>query len=135
MNYGTKHGFEKFFHMNNINGKPFIPGYNQATHKQCPIIDIVGCTDGSGIPPYTKKTDKINFYQHMLPIPYPTYYKKSLRRGILDVYEFAIDDAIYVRSNVTGLDCFAETGNVVLPDGLIDTSAINYGKCLKFISI
>lgn len=63
----------------------------------------------------------------MLPVPFPTRFKKQLSRGILNVYEFAVDDAIYFRSNLTGLDCFSTSGNIKLQDGLMDTSAITFG--------
>lgn len=128
MNYGSKYGFDKFFHMNSINGRPFVPGYSEATYKKCSSLSIIGSADGSGLPPYVKKTDELKLYQYMLPIPYPTYYRKTLRRGLLRAYEFGMDDAIYVRSNVTGVDCFGITGNVDLPDGLIDTSGIAFGE-------
>lgn len=111
-----------------MNGKPFVPGYNQETEDHCPSIDIIGATDGSGIQPYLKKTDILQFYQYMLPIAVPTSYRQTLKRGLLDVYEFGMDDIMYVRSNVTGLDCFAKSGNIELPDGLMDSSQIAFGE-------
>ncbi|KAL5288352.1 SCRB7.2 family protein [Megaselia abdita] len=128
VNYGTKHGFSKFFQVNTINGATHTPGYSQGTVNNCPSVWVNESSDGTGNPPYLQKTDILNFYHYMLPKPMPSIFIREVKHGLLTLYEFSLDRNVYVHSG--NFDCFDETAGIELPDGLMDTSEISFGAPL-----
>lgn len=127
MNIGTKHGFKNFFKINTLNGKPFIPYYNDYYKKSCPF-SLKGASEGTGFPPYTTKNDTIYSFSKNLPRTYDMAFNRELKHGNLNAYEFKFKDEIYKRNkNDSSRDCLRKTGSVDLPDGLVDTSALTFG--------
>lgn len=137
VNYGSKHGFSKFFQVNTINGETHTPGYSERTVENCPSVRVNESSDGTGNPPYLQKTDILNFYHYMLPKPMPSIFMKEVEHGLLTLYEYSLDRNVYVHSNnfPGEIDCFDKTGGLELPDGLMDTSEISFGKNFFFIRI
>lgn len=126
VNYGTKHGFSKFFQINSINGEARIPRYSQKTVENCPSVRVDESSDGSANAPYLKQTDMLKFYHYMLPRPMPCNFIKEVKHGLIDLYEFTLDLNVYIHSETS--DCLDETSGIHLDDGLMDTSQIAYGK-------
>lgn len=112
--------------MNTINGETYTPGYSQRTVENCPTVSVNESTDGTANPPYLQKTDILKFYHYMMPKPMPSIFMKEVKQGLITLYEFSLDTNVYIHSN--GPDCFDETAGVHLPDGLMDTSEISFGK-------
>lgn len=122
-----KHGFQDFFKINTLNGKPFIPYYSAYYEKSCPF-SLKGATESTGFPPYISKNDTIYTFSKNLPRTYDMVFSREVKLGNLNVYEFKFKDELYRRNKTdSSRDCLRKTGSVNLPDGLMDTSALTFG--------
>ncbi|XP_055921503.1 lysosome membrane protein 2-like [Eupeodes corollae] len=126
VNIGTKHGFKDFFKINTFNGLSRIDVYSESYAKQCPV-SLVGASEGTGLPPHIGKDDVIYAYMKNLCRTYPMVYNKTVQVHGVEAYKYVLGDDIYKRLENSNLDCFKQTGDVELPDGLSDASKCAFG--------
>ncbi|XP_055854253.1 lysosome membrane protein 2-like [Episyrphus balteatus] len=126
VNIGPKHGYENFFKINTLNGKPRINAYGENFPKHCPF-SLVGASEGTGLPPHLSKDTVIQAFTNNLCRTYPMVYNQTVKVGALDTYEFIFAPDIYKRAEDPEKDCMGKTGGVMLPDGLIDSSKCALG--------
>lgn len=61
----------------------------------------------------------------------PSIFVKTVKHGFLTLYEYSLDRNVYIHLSNEDKYCFGKTGNIILPNGLMDTSEISYRKFKK----
>ncbi|XP_055918292.1 uncharacterized protein LOC129950374 [Eupeodes corollae] len=126
VNIGPKHGYENFFKINTLNGLSSIQVHGKNFPEHCPF-SLKGASEGTGLPPRLTKDTVIKAFTNNLCRTYPMVYNRTVKVGPLDTYEFVFASDIYKRNEDPEKDCLRQTGGVILPDGLIDSSKCAFG--------
>ncbi|XP_055854275.1 platelet glycoprotein 4-like [Episyrphus balteatus] len=127
VNIGSKHGFKDFFKINTFNGLSRIDVYDENFAEHCPLVSLKGSSEGTGLPPHIGKNDMVYAYTKNLCMTYPMVYNATVPVNGVEAYKYVLADGIYKRLEDPSLDCFKQTNDVPLPDGLSDASKCAFG--------
>lgn len=115
--------FDHFFRINHINKKKMSPGISEwSDHddETCPI-SVVNASDCTLFPPYLKRDAKLAIAAADSCRVMPLQYEKDVEVDGYNTYRFLI------RQDPAN-NCFRESSDVPLPEGMFDVSKCHHGE-------